>query len=263
MTQPKRLMATLIYNDTNTGMAPRLSAWIDADETYEAGMTYLLQFGDYENPTFTREEMKALDGKKVMVINPDTRETIYTLKELRDITKSWKPVSQREAFERNQNLFVIYPGGRAVEKSTTLAREIIVEELPETPETCPNCGAKCSGGSTVPGDKMKLGLRVFYACGASIALQEEDENGQHVMLKNCSSIGESIIKYPIILGRLVCITIKEPILNRDIFEISEGKKPILPGRASGTFSATQITHEGPSLLKSITDKIEPENDNAV
>jgi hypothetical protein len=204
-------MATLNYNDTHKGIAPGLSAWIDADETCESSITYLLQFGDYENPTFTREEMKALHGKKVMVINPDTRETIYTRKELSDITKSLKPfnqrISQREAFERNQSLFVIYPGGRAVEKSTTLAREI-VRELPETPETCPNCKAKCIGGSTVPGDKMKLGLRVFYACGASIALQEEDENGQHVMLKNCSSIGESVIKYPVILGRLVYVTSK-------------------------------------------------------
>lgn len=125
-----RLMATIHYKDTNMGIATGLSAWVDADESHDVAMLFPLQFGDYKDPLFTKEEMKALDGKKVMVVNPDTRETLYTLKELHDITKTklWKRANQVDVFRRNCSLFVLYPGGRACEKSTSLIKEKMPEE---------------------------------------------------------------------------------------------------------------------------------------
>lgn len=37
----------------------------------------------------------------------------------------------------------------------------------DTPHSCLLCGAEWRGGATEPGEKMKNGCRVFYACGAS------------------------------------------------------------------------------------------------
>ena len=80
-------------------------------------------------------------------------------------------------------------------------------KLPEVPETCPHCGAKYSGGHAAPGDKMVLGMRQFYTCGASIAVLK-DEIGWYVRLKNCASLGKSFIKYPVFHGELVKIKAK-------------------------------------------------------
>ena len=75
---------------------------------------------------------------------------------------------------------------------------------PPTPETCPNCGAKYSGGSTAPGDAMKPDLRVFYICGASISMQLRPDN-KLLMLKNCSKLPESVKRYQYENGKWVDI----------------------------------------------------------
>ena len=66
--------------------------------------------------------------------------------------------------------------------------------IPMTPEVCPNCGAKYSGGSTAPGDELKPDLRVFYICGASISMKLRPDN-KLLMLKNCSKLPESVKRY--------------------------------------------------------------------
>lgn len=40
------------------------------------------------------------------------------------------------------------------------------------PENCLCCGAKWIQGNERPGQPMKMGLRVFYECGASVSLLE-------------------------------------------------------------------------------------------
>lgn len=79
--------------------------------------------------------------------------------------------------------------------------------LPKTPETCPNCGSKISGGATHPGEDMVPDARVFYICGASISLRNwgSKEESPHIMLKNCKDLKEPVIKYPILFGKLVKI----------------------------------------------------------
>lgn len=72
---------------------------------------------------------------------------------------------------------------------------------PMTPETCPNCGAKLSGGATAPGDEMRPDARVFYMCGAAISLRIRPK-GKIIYLTNCSSLPEQVKRYQVIDGEL-------------------------------------------------------------
>jgi len=60
---------------------------------------------------------------------------------------------------------------------------------PKVPETCLCCGARWIGGHALPGTHMKVGLRSFYDCGASISIFREcsnpDDGAFHLLLKNC------------------------------------------------------------------------------
>ncbi len=56
-----------------------------------------------------------------------------------------------------------------------------------TPDTCLACGAVYSGGSALVDARMKVGLRVFYRCGASLSVREDLGDGAYLLLfKNCS-----------------------------------------------------------------------------
>lgn len=58
---------------------------------------------------------------------------------------------------------------------------------PLVPEYCPICQAKYVGGHAAAGTRMKIGLRVFYDCGASLSIKKGDveEGVYHLLLKNC------------------------------------------------------------------------------
>ena len=54
------------------------------------------------------------------------------------------------------------------------------------PEHCLFCGANWNGGHEIPGKEMKVGLRVFYECGASLSIKEEFPEGCFLLTKNCN-----------------------------------------------------------------------------
>jgi len=60
---------------------------------------------------------------------------------------------------------------------------------PTVPEKCMMCGAPYKGGHARPGDHMKMGLRVFYDCGASISIFKDCSHPEdgcfHLLTKNC------------------------------------------------------------------------------
>ena len=93
--------------------------------------------------------------------------------------------------------------------------------LPKTPETCPKCGAKYSGGSTAPGDHMQPDMRVFYMCGASISLKDWGKDDPCVLLKNCSELEEPVEIYPVMSGHIVYVLKKKPI---EFYSASVDKK---------------------------------------
>ena len=56
------------------------------------------------------------------------------------------------------------------------------------PAKCLICGAEWRGGHQLPNKPMKVGLRVFYDCGASLSIKKESmiEDGCYILLlKNC------------------------------------------------------------------------------
>ena len=55
----------------------------------------------------------------------------------------------------------------------------------KVPKYCLYCGAGWKGGHQVPGSIMKLGLRVFYFCGASLSITEQTEDYCRLLFKNC------------------------------------------------------------------------------
>lgn len=57
----------------------------------------------------------------------------------------------------------------------------------KVPKKCLICGARWSGGHAKPRGEMKDGLRVFYACGASMSATESEIIGGvfHILFKNC------------------------------------------------------------------------------
>lgn len=73
---------------------------------------------------------------------------------------------------------------------------------PCVPEKCLACGADWSGGHQLPGKPMKVGLRVFYRCGASLSASPAGYNwpepydpaaydgAWRLLFKNCTH-GES------------------------------------------------------------------------
>ncbi len=73
---------------------------------------------------------------------------------------------------------------------------------PMTPETCPNCGSKYSGGGTGLGDEMVSDARVFYMCGASISLRIRPKGHKIIYLTNCSALPEQVKRYQVINGKL-------------------------------------------------------------
>lgn len=60
--------------------------------------------------------------------------------------------------------------------------------LPLVPEACLFCGAAYKGGCEVPGKPFpKVGVRVFYECGASISVWCDLGDGAvHLLTKNCT-----------------------------------------------------------------------------
>jgi hypothetical protein len=67
--------------------------------------------------------------------------------------------------------------------------------LPKVPETCMMCGAPWIGGCQVPGERFqKTNLRVFYGCGARLAVLETLTDADYdcyflLRLYNCQSEG--------------------------------------------------------------------------
>jgi len=57
----------------------------------------------------------------------------------------------------------------------------------KVPETCPLCGAKYIGGHALPGQDMKEGMRVFYACGASHSFKYMKSGRISTLTKNCGA----------------------------------------------------------------------------
>jgi hypothetical protein len=55
----------------------------------------------------------------------------------------------------------------------------------KVPEKCLYCGAGWRGGHEVPGKDMKVGLRVFYDCGASLAISEKEDLFLRLLFKGC------------------------------------------------------------------------------
>ena len=55
----------------------------------------------------------------------------------------------------------------------------------KVPSGCLFCGAPWVDGSQVPGKKMKVGLRVFYKCGASLSVTNNDWGSNSIITKNC------------------------------------------------------------------------------
>lgn len=54
------------------------------------------------------------------------------------------------------------------------------------PPVCLCCGSKWKGGSQVPLDKFRVGLRVFYYCGASLSVARYMGTGCYMLrFKNC------------------------------------------------------------------------------
>ena len=54
------------------------------------------------------------------------------------------------------------------------------------PELCPICGkGKYHGGHEEPGKPMKVGLRVFYRCGASFSIKSVVDGAFILLAKNC------------------------------------------------------------------------------
>jgi hypothetical protein len=60
---------------------------------------------------------------------------------------------------------------------------------PKVPERCLVCDSPYLGGHAKPGDNMKVGLRVFFKCGASMSISESKldppHNSFHILYKNC------------------------------------------------------------------------------
>jgi len=52
----------------------------------------------------------------------------------------------------------------------------------KAPEKCLNCGSKYTGGSVLPGQEMKEGLRVFYECG-SLSCSHPSEGVYQLLVK--------------------------------------------------------------------------------
>lgn len=67
-----------------------------------------------------------------------------------------------------------------------MGKERMTSLAPLVPASCMICGAKWIGGHERPGHRMKVGLRVFYECGASLSIKEGFFEGAfHLLLKNC------------------------------------------------------------------------------
>lgn len=69
-------------------------------------------------------------------------------------------------------------------------KEENIDTCPITNQTVPEkslcCGSAWIGGHQLPGRLMKLGLRVFYKCGASLSVHDDLGDGAYFLLsKNC------------------------------------------------------------------------------
>ena len=60
----------------------------------------------------------------------------------------------------------------------------------KVPKLCLECGSAYVGGHEVPGKDMKVGLRVFYHCGASMSCKILDDGVYQILFKNCCSGGK-------------------------------------------------------------------------
>lgn len=62
------------------------------------------------------------------------------------------------------------------------------------PNKCPICGAGWIGGHCKPGEKVMVGLRTFFNCGASMSIKDsgwpEYRGDLFLMVKNCTSLEE-------------------------------------------------------------------------
>lgn len=57
----------------------------------------------------------------------------------------------------------------------------------KVPEKCLCCGAPYQGGSEIPGKPMKVGLRVFYKCGAIMVYcgKVNLDTNEQLIFRNC------------------------------------------------------------------------------
>lgn len=58
---------------------------------------------------------------------------------------------------------------------------------PLVPDRCMICGAAYKGGHQLPSLPMQIGLKVIYACGASLSIKDADMGCFILSLKNCCS----------------------------------------------------------------------------
>jgi hypothetical protein len=53
------------------------------------------------------------------------------------------------------------------------------------PAVCLCCGASYQGGHELPGQPMKIGLRIFYECGCTISIKNNSPDSCLILCKNC------------------------------------------------------------------------------
>lgn len=69
------------------------------------------------------------------------------------------------------------------------------DKRPNTPERCPRCGKRFSGGTTVPNQPLSNRGKVFYMCGGCLSLEGWGSNKPWVVLRNCCTFKQPTEQY--------------------------------------------------------------------
>jgi hypothetical protein len=57
----------------------------------------------------------------------------------------------------------------------------------KVPNLCLLCDAPYKGGHELPNNKMQKGLRVFYSCGSSLSIKENNQDYCLLLFKGCGT----------------------------------------------------------------------------